>query len=183
MNLKKLFEALTPAITFVHEFKSKRMEIQFPAILNLSQFWLDHAKEFTKVSKGDWQMEMKQCYTNSATLAIASPSNIKYMEGYLDFKGIPIEHAWVEQKGIMKDYTLHEDAKDIASHHYYGIYIPTKLVLMATKSKYWIISEGVLNTLQMMLLRDSTGRTENIVRKEFGLPVVVNPSKIKEKKL
>jgi hypothetical protein len=182
MKLRDLHEGIPSQIAMMNSFNAKHMREKFPNTLNLWQYWLDHAKEYTGIQKGDWKMEMKQCYTNSATLALARPEDIKYMEGYFDFKGLPIGHAWVEQKGVMKDYTLSEDLGVLSKYHYYGIHIPTKLVEMATRSRYWTISAGALMTLQSMILRDEKGKIENIVRKEFGLPLVATPPKVKEKK-
>jgi hypothetical protein len=67
----------------------------------VESFVLNHAKKQKrgiKLPSGIVKGELKNCFKNATVLALSSP-NFKYFEGYaVSITGIPVLHAWVEDK-------------------------------------------------------------------------------------
>lgn len=53
----------------------------------------------------------KQCF-NNAFKSLSASENSKYVLGYILFKGIPIEHAWIKEGNEYFDVTLDPSKQD-----------------------------------------------------------------------
>ena len=85
-----------------------------------SEYFIKYAKKCNPKIK-DYNMPMKQCYTNAAKVSIRY--NKQYMEGWVIVHGVPLRHAWIKDEEV----TL----KDNTDNEYYGIKIPHEVVHMA----------------------------------------------------
>jgi len=88
----------------------------------------------------DWinRGELKQCYRNASNLAI-SHANLRYVEGYGVFRGIPVQHAWVYDMvtGLHHEVTWPEEGRE-----YYGVVFDTAYItsLMLKTERYGVWS-------------------------------------------
>jgi len=98
--------------------------------------------------------QQKLCFMNAGRLALSDP-DLTYVEGYMEFLGIPLEHAWViDKQNNVIDPTL-PNGKGVTE--YYGVPLKTdwfqKFIL---KNKYWGVF-GYRSHKTLLTLKPETG--------------------------
>lgn len=89
-NLEGFYEKVSKSI---HEVKMSRLSEVFTA------------KEI-RLIKENIHPQRKQCYRNASLLTLLFPDKVKYVEGYADVAGFPVEHAFNEINGQYVDITF-----------------------------------------------------------------------------
>lgn len=71
------------------------------------------------------KVKMKECYYNSFKFCSSFPQTY-YVEGFVSFKGIPIEHSWLFYKGKYFDLTAEFVQKELHEEYVATLVIPSK---------------------------------------------------------
>lgn len=64
--------------------------------------------------------QKKQCYKNATLLTLLFPDKVKYVEGYADVSGFPVEHAFNKINGQYVDITFELALGDDELKEYYA---------------------------------------------------------------
>lgn len=96
--------------------KRETMSIdQMPPILDilLNQWNLNIQPEQVSVTYKEYRRSLpKECYRNAFNYVSGNINTRSYILGYLVYRGIPIEHAWVKENDVYYDITLDNTEQD-----------------------------------------------------------------------
>ena len=111
-----------------------------PGLFNPYQFLLDHGRS-QQVVGSKRKLRANACVNNSIKMIV---DQFRYIEGYVVVH-IPLQHAWNEavDTGQWMDHTI----RSPECWEYFGVEIPTPVILLAARHKMWTLSTGVLETM------------------------------------
>lgn len=125
-------------------------------LFNPFEYFVNNYKEYypTETKR---KMKAKQCFTNAAKVTLRKDAT--YVEGWILFSGVPIQHAWNIINGKAVDCTV-----NIKDTRYFGIEIPIEVFSMAINNeKAWIRSSGVMETMRFFS-EEELERVKKIMR-------------------
>lgn len=98
-------QALAPVLTYQRE----RMAEQDVIITTPAMLLEAHGREYhvTPESFGGYRGPPGHCYDNAAWVALLSYGRLQYVEGWMVWLGVPLEHAWcADAEGNVVDPTI-----------------------------------------------------------------------------